>query len=227
MHPQLRKRLIFLGNDMSDFSNELWKVFDKLTAIMDRMKEELKRNDDLAMKKCLRALVSSQGQLLKAICAFDPSYKIPLEAGETWEHFLAENYLVKEIPSEHIFPKFGLGECIVDVVAKIGGESVIIEAETVSGKSVEKARKIKTILTDLVSEKLKILEPSLTFSEIKEHLKSGKPLRLIFVTTRKPSTLTLQDIKKEENSLINLEVYYVNRIPPFEISSNLLEKIQI
>lgn len=43
MHPKGDKvRLKFLLNDTSDFSNELWKVLDKLTAIMDRMKEERK-----------------------------------------------------------------------------------------------------------------------------------------------------------------------------------------
>lgn len=167
--------------------------------------------------------------MLKAICALDPSYKIPLDARETWEHFLAKNSLVKELPSEHIFPEFGLGECVFDVLARMGGEHVIIEAETDSSKCVEKARKTKTTLANLVSEKLESLEPSssLIFSEIKKQLKGGKAMRLIFVTTRRPITLTLQDIKKEEDAFIHLEVYYINRIPPFEISSNLLERIQL
>jgi len=218
-----------LGDIESDFSNRIWNVGDKLTIIMDQMKEELKRNDDLRMAKCVRALAKAQGQLLKAFFTFDPSYKILPEAGETWEHFLAKNYLIKELPSEHIFPDYGLGGCIFDVLAKFGDEYTIIEAETIPIKCVEKARKIKTILADLASGKLQTLEPSSNqvLSDIKKHLQHGKPLRLIFVVTREPLGSTLKDIKKEQDDLVHPEVYYVSRIPPFKRSSNLLEKIQI
>ena len=218
-----------MENDNSDFSNEIWEVGDKLTAIMDRIKDKLKKKDNFRIRKCLKALAKAQGQLLKAFFTFDPSYKIPPEAGETWEHFLAKNYLIKGLPPQHIFAEFGLGGCVFDVLAKIGEEYAIMEAETNPGKCVEKARKIKTTIADFVSKKLETseLDSSLVLSEIREQLEGRKPLRLIFVVTRKPNTSTLKDIKKEADALIHPEVYYVNKIPPFKKSSNLLEKIQI
>ena len=215
-----------MGNE-SDFSNEIWEVGSKLTMIMDRMKEELKRNGNLRLKKCLRALAKAQGQLLKAVSTFNNSYKVPLEAGETWEHFLAKNYLVTEIPLQHIFPEIGFGGCRFDVLAKIGEEYIIIEAETDSGKCAEKVRKIKTAITILMSEKLETLDQDTNriLAGIREQLKGKKPLRLIFILTSKPMTSTLKSIKKEQDALVQLEVYHVNRIPPFKKSSNLLDTI--
>jgi len=172
-----------LGKKESDFSSEIWKVGLKLTTIMDRMKEELNQKDNLRMRKCLKALAKAQGQLLKAFSSFDSSFKISPDAVESWEHFLAKNYLLRKIPSQRISPEFGLGGCIFDVVAKLG--------------------------------------------KVREQLKKGKPIRLIFMVTRKPTTSTLKSIKHEENVLIRPEVYYVNRFPPFEMSSNLLENIRV
>jgi len=218
-----------LGKKESDFSSEIWKVGLKLTTIMDRMKEELNQKDNLRMRKCLKALAKAQGQLLKAFSSFDSSFKISPDAVESWEHFLAKNYLLRKIPSQRISPEFGLGGCIFDVVAKLGKEYVIMEAETAPVSCVEKTKKIKPVIASLASEMPETFDTKsrIILSQIRKQLKKGKPIRLIFVVTRKPTTSTLKSIKHEENVLIRPEVYYVNRFPPFEMSSNLLENIRV
>lgn len=126
---------------------------------MDQIKEELKHNDNseesARTKRALRSLVSSQGQLLKAFFSLDPSYKIPPLAGETWEHFLAKNCLMRELRPENIFAERGVGGCVFDVLAKIGEEYVIVEAETKPSKCVEKAKKLKKHLLISYLESLK------------------------------------------------------------------------
>jgi hypothetical protein len=216
-----------LGKEDNDFSSEIFEVGDRLTGIMDRMREKLGQKGNYRMKKCFRALVKAQGELLKAFSSFDDTYKIAPEAGETWEHFLAKNFLIKEIPREHIFPEFGFRGCVFDVVAKIGGEYVIIEAETVPAKCVEKARKIKAVIASLMSEMPETSDADSVrlLSQIRGQLKNGKPIRLIFVVSARPYTSTLKDIKNEGNTLVHPEVYHIKRIPPFGKSSNLLEHI--
>jgi len=216
-----------LSNDEHDFPRGISAILKRLTTLMDQMKEELKHNDSSEMKRALRALVSSQGQMLKAFFSLDTSYRVPQTAGETWEHFLAKNCLIKGLSSENIFPEVGIGGCVFDVVAKIGGEYVIIETETKTSKCIEKTTRIKKTIGEFLSEKVGILEQNIDsiFSEIKKQLEDGKPVRLIFVVTRKPNTSTLREIKKVGDAFLHPEVYYVSRIPPFQESSNLLEEI--
>lgn len=214
--------------DKSDFSNEIWEVGDKLTAIMDQMKEELAQKDDSTLRTSLIALAKAQGQLLKALSTFDDSFKVPLEAHETWQHFLAKNCLVTSVPRQNIFPEFNLGGCIVDVLIKINDDYVVIEAETNPTKCVEKVRKIKKALRTLHSERFENLDTtqSQVLTGIRNQLEIKRSLRSVFVLTRNPMTWTLESIKEEEDVPIRLEVYYVDTRPPFKVSADLLNGIQ-
>lgn len=211
----------------NDFRDEIFKTCEKLTFTMDRMRKELKHNEDLQIARAVKALASAQGQLLKAYFSLDPSNQIPLAAGETFAHFLSKNILVKKLSLRDISDEVGIGDSVVDVVGRIGNEFIIIEAETIPTKCIEKIEKLKNAITDIVSGKITILEESSDsiFQKIKNQLATGKPIRLIFGVTRMPYQSTLKDIKKSEDSLIHPEVYYINKLPPFEISSNLLQDI--
>lgn len=125
---------IFLSEKAERFKSEIRDVGDRLTSIMDQMKKTLKNNDSLEMKRALRALVSSQGRLLQAYFSLDSSYKVPPDTVESWDHFLAKNQMINELnpsidPSD-ISSELGIGNVRFDVIAKINGEYVIVEAET-------------------------------------------------------------------------------------------------
>jgi hypothetical protein len=213
------------GNEIRD---EISKVLGRLTSTLDRVKEELEHSDDLTIRNCVKALASAQGQLFKAYFSLDPSYKIPLQTGETWGHFLAKNALVERLSPEDISAEVRIGDCVFDVVGRIGEEYVIIESETKSSRCIGKIEKIKTEIGNLVSGKIELFEEGSNpiFSKIKKQLMIGKPIRLVFAVTgkRKPNLATLNNIKKAESPLIRPEVYYVDRLPPFEISSDLLQE---
>lgn len=213
------------GNE--SFREEIFKICERLTSTMDRMRQKLEGNDNLQIARAVKALASAQGQLLKAYFSLDPTNKISLVAGETFQHFLAKNILAKELLLEDISIEVGIGDCIVDVIGRVGEEYVILEAETIPTKCIQKTEKIKNAIADVLSGKISILEESRDsiFQKIKEQLKIGKPVKLIFAVTKMPNQSTLNEIKKAEDHLIRPEVYYVSRLPPFEISHNLLQEI--
>ena len=142
------------------FRDEIFKTCEKLTFTMDRMRKELKHSEDLQIARAVRALASAQGQLLKAYFSLDLSNQIPLAAGETFAHFLSKNILVKKLSLRDISDEVGIGDSVVDVVGRIGNEFIIIEAETIPTKCIEKIEKLKNAITDIVSGKITILEES-------------------------------------------------------------------
>lgn len=201
---------------------------------MDRMKKEQKNNDSLEMKRALRALASSQGRLLQAYFSLHSSYKVPPDTVESWDHFLAKNQMVNEldssIDSSDISSELGIGNVRFDVLAKIGGEYVIVEAETYPPECIKKMERIKKVVNDLVSGELgrSIDSSAKEFLRIKRQLEMGKPLRVIFAVTRNPIKSTLENIKKAEDARVHPEVYYVNPLPEegsFEVSIDLLQSI--
>lgn len=201
---------------------------------MDQMKKALKNNDSLEMKRALRALASSQGRLLQAYFSLDSSYKVPSDTVESWDHFLAKNQMINELnpsinPSD-ISSELGIGNVRFDVIAKIDGEYVIVEAETDPPKCIKKIERVKRTVNNLVSGEfdLSIDNSAKEFLEIKRQLQTGKPLRVIFAVTRNPINATLENIKKAEDSRIRPEVYYVNPRPKegyWEVSPNLIQDI--
>ena len=206
---------------------EIFKIVERLTSTMDQMKQKLMVNDNSLIKYAVRALASAQDQLLKAYFSLDPSNRIPLAVGETFQHFLAKNSLVQKLLLDDVYYEVGIGDCIVDVVGRIGNEYVILEAETIPIKCIQKVEKIKNELVKVLSGKISILNENENsiLQRIKRQLITGKPIRLIFAVTRMPNKSTLSNIKKAENYLIRPEVYYVNKLQPFKISSNLLHEI--
>jgi len=206
---------------------EIFKIVERLTSTMDQMKQKLMVNDNSLIKYAVRALASAQDQLLKAYFSLDPSNRIPLAVGETFQHFLAKNSLVQKLLLDDVYYEVGIGDCIVDVVGRIGNEYVILEAETIPIKCIQKVEKIKNELVKVLSGKISILNENENsiLQGIKRQLITGKPIRLIFAVTRMPNKSTLNNIKKAENYLIRPEVYYVNKLQPFKISSNLLHEI--
>jgi hypothetical protein len=205
---------------------EIFKIVERLTSTMDQMKQELMFNGNSLIKYAVRALASAQGQLLKAYFSLDPSNRIPPAAGETFQHFLAKNSLAQKLLLNDVCYEVGIGDCVVDVVGRIGDEYVILEAETIPTNCVQKVEKIKNELVKVLSGKISILNENENsiLKGIKRQIITGKPIRLIFAVTRMPNKSTLNNIKKAENYLIHPEVYYVNKQPPFKISSNLLHE---
>jgi hypothetical protein len=214
-----------LGKKEGDIREDISRTGKSLTSIMDRMRAKLDRDDDPQTWLALKALASAQGQLLKANLSLDPSNKIPLVVGEKLEHFIAKNNVVKELSVEDILDEVPIGDSRVDVIGRISREYIIIEAETIATKCIGKVEKIKSAIANILSGKTVIPEGrgGQILSKIKRQVTTGKPIRLIFAVSRRPYKSTLRDIKKTEDSMIKPEVYYVNREPPFEISSNLLQ----
>lgn len=195
---------------------------------MDRMKQELKGNDDLETKLALKALASAQDQLIKAYFSLGSSNKVPLVVPERSEHYIAKNTLVTKLSVEDIYSEVPIGGgSIVDVLGRIGKEYVIIEAETIPTKCIKKAEKIKNAIADILSGKTTPIEEDSDpiFPKIKKQIEMGKPMRLIFAVTGMPNKSTLNEIRKAEGSVIQPEVYYVDSNPPFKISVNLLKRI--
>lgn len=195
---------------------------------MDRMKQKLKGNDDLETRLALKALASAQSQLLKAYLSLDSSNKVPLVVGETCEHYIAKNNLVKKLSVDDVCCEVPIGgRSIVDVLGRIGKEYVVIEAETIPTKCIKKVEKIKNAIVDILSGKTTVLEEDSDpiFPKIKKQIEMGKPIRLIFAVTGMPYKSTLEEIRKAEGSVIQSEVYYVNSSPPFKTSANLLKRI--
>jgi hypothetical protein len=218
---------VSLNKNGNNFRDEIFKTGERLTSTMDRMKENLKHNDDLRIKLALKASASAQSQLLKAYFSLDPSNEVPLVVGESFEHFIAKNNLVKKLSVEDVSDEVPLGGgCVVDVVGRIGKEYVIIETETIPTKCIEKTGKIKNAIVSILSGETMILEEGNDpiFPKIKKQIEARRPMRLIFAVTRKPYLSTLDEIRKAGNSTIRPEVYHVNRLPPFKISPNLLKR---
>jgi hypothetical protein len=230
---------IFLSNKAERFKNEIWEVGTRLTSIMDRMRKALKNNDNLIMKRALRSLVSAQGRLLQAYFSLDSSYKVPPDARESWDHFLAKNQIVNQLnpsidPSD-ISSELGIGSVRFDVIVKIDGEYVVVEAETCAPDCVKKMEKIKETVNLFNSGELdrsiEVLDDEDTkkvLLGIKRQLQAKKPWRVIFAVTSEPNPSTLENIKKAGDFLACPEVYYVNPVPKegsFEVSPNLLQNV--
>ena len=206
-------------NDKEErFRDEMWKVLNNLTSIMDRMREELKRDDDPAIQRASKSfwcLEVSQQNLLKACSWLDPSNLVPPDAKESWEHFLAKNKMVNGLKPQNIFTECSYGEMRFDVIVQIDGEYAIIEAETTPTKCIGKMERIKKTIDDLVSGRIEVFEENnvAVFFEIKKQLQKGKPLRIIFAVTKRPVESTLKKIMTTENFRVHPEVYYVNPKP--------------
>lgn len=217
-----------------EFSNKAYETLDKLivdlTSLMEQLKEELRYNDNETIKKALPSIWSSQSQLIKARSWLSKSYKIPPDAVESWQHFRAKNKIANKLrlSSKNIFYECSFGKMRFDIIAKTCGEYVIIEAETVPPKCIEKMERIGETISNLASnEKFPLEADSVpVFSEIRKQLQKNKPMRIIFVVTKKPAKLTLESIKKTETPFVRPELYHVDTslrkgVHPFKITRYL------
>jgi hypothetical protein len=195
--------------EQDGFRNEIGKALDELAHIVDQMEKELKQNVDLRTEGALRSVASSHDQLAKAFCFLDPSYKVPPDAKESWEHFFAKNKVLDRMKPEEFFSERGYGGMQFDVIAKIKGEYVIIEVETKPTNCIKKIERIKKAIGILVAEEIETFgEDNVLFSEIRKQLQDGKALRIIFAVTKRPIETTVKNITRAGNSVVHPEVYY-------------------
>jgi hypothetical protein len=205
---------------------DVQKALDLVTKLYGELSEKAETNDDAQLKFCMRALISSQSQLLKAFECFNPENRVPLETGETWHHYRAKNQLVNELSPTQVIPQFdGFGGYRPDALVNINGRYAIVEAETKPSECLRKIRKLEAMLATLTNVDLRWLEVNQPLLSIRKDLEEGKPLRAIFGVTTKPQQKTLENLRKEQHGLISAEIKYVKTKPPFEPSIDLLKPV--
>lgn len=178
--------------------------------LYDTLKQEAKTTNDSKTKRILKEVVSAQGNLLKAWYHLSEyKFDVPPEAHESPEHFVAKNVIVKKLEAqfpklEFIHPFSGLSGCRPDVLIKTNEEYIILEAETAPTKCAEKIKNFKLSFDELknVTEQ----EENPTLLTLKIQLDNNQVIKILFALTRKPNSLTLENIKNELTTDPRIEI---------------------
>jgi hypothetical protein len=119
----------------NNLQEQIFRIGDELTIIMDQLKEKNNHEIDERTKKekdnVIKALASAQGQILKAYFSYESSFKVPQETGESLAHYVAKNKILETISlPQDIIPQVSVGGCRFDVLVRDKEDYVIVEAET-------------------------------------------------------------------------------------------------
>lgn len=78
-------------------SDGTWNVISSVTELYETFQKEAETTADPKIKNCFKEVGAAQLRLFKVWFSLKPEYRVPMEKGESFDHFIAKNEMVKSL----------------------------------------------------------------------------------------------------------------------------------